>query len=152
MRPVVRVEDAGRVQLGRQRAPKYQTGKFTRPYVRVANVFEDRIDVTDLLSMDFGDRDFAQYRLEHGDILLNEGQSTELVGRPAMWRNEVPDCCFQNTIIRFQPDKKKVLPDFALGPGAGVVEIRLAYSPGCSTQLIPALERRKGDHAMTKNT
>ena len=38
------------------------------------------------------------------------------------------------------------------GPGAGVVEIRLAYSPGCSTQLIPALERRKGDHAMTKNT
>jgi hypothetical protein len=39
-----------------------------------------------------------------------------------------------------------------MGPGAGVVEIRLAYSPGCSTQLIPALERRKGDHAMTKNT
>jgi transposase-like protein len=43
------------------------------------------------------------------------------------------------------------LREIARGPGAGVVEIRLAYSPGCSTQLIPALERRKGDHAMTKN-
>jgi type I restriction enzyme, S subunit len=112
---VVRVEEAGRVQLGRQRSPKYQTGKFTRPYVRVANVFEDRIDVSDLLSMDFGERDFRQYRLDHGDILLNEGQSTELVGRPAMWRNEVADCCFQNTLLRFQPNRQKVLPDFALG-------------------------------------
>ena len=113
---IVRVEEAGRVQLGRQRAPKYQTGKFTRPYVRVANVFEDRIDVSDLLSMDFDERDFQQYRLEHGDILLNEGQSTELVGRPAMWRNEVPDCCFHKwTLLRFQPNRKKVLPISPLG-------------------------------------
>ena len=111
---VVRIDEAGRVQLGRQRAPKYQTGKFTRPYVRVANVYEDEIDVSDLLSMDFDKRDFAQYRLEHGDILLNEGQSTELVGRPAMWRNEITDCCFQNTLVRFQPERKRVLPDFAL--------------------------------------
>jgi restriction endonuclease S subunit len=111
---IVSVEQAGRVQLGRQRAPKYQTGKFTRSYIRVANVFEDRIDISDLLSMDFDERDSAQYRLEAGDILLNEGQSTELVGRPAMWRNEIPDCCFQNTLIRFQPNRTKVLPEFAL--------------------------------------
>ena len=32
-----------------------------------------------------------------------------------MWRNEVPDCCFQNTLIRFQPDRTRVLTDFALG-------------------------------------
>lgn len=111
---VVRIDEAGRVQLGRQRAPKYQTGKFTRPYIRVANVYEDEIDVSDLLTMDFDERDFLQYRLEEGDILLNEGQSTELVGRPAMWRNEIVGCCFQNTLVRFQPDRKRVLPDFAL--------------------------------------
>ena len=111
---VARIGDLGRVQLGRQRAPKYQTGRFTRPYVRVANVFEDRIDTNDLLSMDFDGRDFAQYRLGYGDILLNEGQSIELVGRPAMWRNEVEDCCFQNTLVRFQPNKEMLLPEFAL--------------------------------------
>lgn len=112
--PVVRIGDLGRVQLGRQRAPKYQTGKFTCPYVRVANVFEDRIDTNDLLSMDFDARDFTKYRLDYGDILLNEGQSIELVGRPAMWRNEVEDCCFQNTLVRFQPNKEMLLPEFAL--------------------------------------
>ena len=111
---MVRVSDVGRVQLGRQRAPQYQTGRFTRPYVRVANIFENRIDLSDLLSMDFDAADFNAYRLEHGDILLNEGQSTELVGRPAMWRSELADCCFQNTLVRFQADHTKVLPEYAL--------------------------------------
>jgi type I restriction enzyme, S subunit len=111
---VGRVADAGRVQLGRQRAPQYQSGKHTRPYVRVANVYEDRIDLADVLSMDFDDADFAAYKLESGDILLNEGQSTELVGRPAMWRNELPDCCFQNTLVRFQPENSTTVAEFAL--------------------------------------
>jgi type I restriction enzyme S subunit len=105
---------AGRVQLGRQRAPKYQSGKHTRPYVRVANVYEDRLDLSDVLSMDFDNKDFKAYRLEYGDILLNEGQSTELVGRAAMWRNEIADCCFQNTLVRFQSNRETTLPEFAL--------------------------------------
>jgi type I restriction enzyme S subunit len=112
--PVLPISGAGEVKLGRQRAPKYQSGNFTRPYVRVANVYEDRIDITDLLSMDFDARDFATYKLENGDILLNEGQSTELVGRPAMWRDEVQDCCFQNTLVRFRADRRHVDPTFAL--------------------------------------
>ncbi len=112
--PVVSVADAGAVQLGRQRAPKYQSGDFTRPYLRVANVFEDRIDISDVLSMDFDAGDFERYRLKSGDILLNEGQSTELVGRPAMFRGEIADCCFQNTLIRFQPNRQRTEPEYAL--------------------------------------
>lgn len=111
---VKKVGEVGKVQLGRQRAPKYQTGKFTHSYVRVANVYEDYIDTADVLSMDFDDNDFQQYRLEYGDILLNEGQSTELVGRPAMWREEIEDCCFQNTLVRFQANRDIVHPEYAL--------------------------------------
>jgi type I restriction enzyme S subunit len=112
--PISKVSDVGMVQLGRQRAPKYQTGKFTKPYVRVANVYEDRIDIADILKMDFNESDFRDYKLEYGDILLNEGQSTELVGRPAMWRSEIEDCCFQNTLVRFKADRQRVIPEFAL--------------------------------------
>lgn len=111
---LLKVGEAGRVQLGRQRAPKYQSGKFTRPYVRVANVYENRLSLNDVLSMDFDEKDFSAFRLEFGDILLNEGQSTELVGRPAMWRNEIEDCCFQNTLVRFQSDRTTTVPEYAL--------------------------------------
>lgn len=109
-----KVKDVGEVLLGRQRSPKYQTGKFTRQYIRVANVFEDYLDLSDVLSMDFNEKDYHRFKLEEGDILLNEGQSTELVGRPAMWHNEISDCCFQNTLIRFRADRKKTEPEFAL--------------------------------------
>jgi len=112
--PVPVVEEAGDVQLGRQRAPKYQTGKFRKPYIRVANVYENEIDLSDLLYMDFDASDYAAYMLKYGDVLLNEGQSTELVGRPAMWREELPGCCFQNTLLRFQANRKMCEPTYAL--------------------------------------
>ena len=109
----VRVEDAGRVQLGRQRAPQYHTGPNMRPYLRVQNVYEARLDLNDVKEMEFSAPDFEKYRLEPGDILLNEGQSAELVGRPAIYQGEVPGACFQNTLVRFQA-KDTVATDYAL--------------------------------------
>jgi type I restriction enzyme S subunit len=97
-----RVKDAGKVQLGRQRSPKFHSGEHMRPYLRVANVFEDRLDFSDVMEMDFPAEDFERYQLHVGDILLNEGQSPELLGRPAMYRGEIPGACFTNTLIRFQ--------------------------------------------------
>lgn len=97
-----KVHFTGSVQLGRQRAPKHHNGPYMRPYLRVANVFEDRIDTSDILEMNFTPEEFETYRLQFGDILLNEGQSLELIGRPAMFRNEVPEACFQNTLVRYR--------------------------------------------------
>ncbi|MEK8094846.1 hypothetical protein WOC76_20195 [Methylocystis sp. IM3] len=44
------------------------------------------------------------------------------------------------------------LDDRVGGPVAKVVEIWLAWSPGYLTQTIPLVERRRGGHAMKKNT
>ena len=98
-----RIGEIGQVQLGRQRSPKQMSGRYMRPYLRVANVFESRIDTSDVYSMNFNPSEFKTYELKRGDILLNEGQSLELVGRPAMFRGEVAGCCFQNTLVRFRP-------------------------------------------------
>ena len=110
---ILRIEDVGNAQLGRQRAPKYQTGAYTRPYIRVANVFDGFFDLSDVLEMDFDDKDFATYSLKPGDILLAEGHAdvTQL-GRPAMWMGQIDGCCFQNTLLRFQAGSK-LLPEFA---------------------------------------
>lgn len=95
-------DQVGRLQLGRQRAPKYHSGPNMRPYLRVQNVFEDRIDLSDVMEMDFPPSDFEKYKLESGDLLLNEGQSPELLGRPAIYRGELPGACFTNTLVRFR--------------------------------------------------
>lgn len=98
----VAVGSVGEVLMGRQRAPQHEDGPAMRPYLRVANVFDGYIDVTDLKEMNFSPSEYRRYRLEDGDILLNEGQSRELVGRSAIFRDEAPDACFQNTLIRFR--------------------------------------------------
>lgn len=110
---LVTVKEAGTVELGRQRHPDWHTGSHMRPYLRVANVFEDHIDTGDLKEMDFPPEMFERYKLHPGDILLNEGQTPELLGRPAMYRGEPKDIAFQKTLLRFQSGPN-VLPEWAL--------------------------------------
>jgi type I restriction enzyme S subunit len=109
----VRVDQAGEVMIGRQREPSRHSGPNMRPYLRVANVQEDRIDTNDILQMHFTPDEAEAYALRYGDILLNEGQSPELVGRPAMFRDELPGACFQKTLLRFRPGPN-VDPEYAL--------------------------------------
>jgi type I restriction enzyme, S subunit len=96
------IKEVGRVQLGRQRAPKYHSGSNMRSYLRVQNVYENRIDISDVMEMDFSADDFKRYQLHYGDILLNEGQSPVFLGRPAMYRDDLPGACFTNSLIRFR--------------------------------------------------
>lgn len=107
------VEEAGEVQLGRQRAPQHHHGENMRPYLRVANVLEDRLDLSDVKWMNFTAAEFQIFALRSGDILLNEGQAPDLLGRPAMYRDEIPECCFQKTLLRFRA-KEGILPDYAM--------------------------------------
>lgn len=108
-----RVDRAGEVTLGRQRSPQHERGPNMRPYLRVANVLEDRIDFSDIKEMNFSPEEMRKYRLQSGDVLLNEGQSPELIGRPALYRGEIDEIYFQNHLIRFRANRE-VIPDFAL--------------------------------------
>jgi restriction endonuclease S subunit len=108
-----KVSDAGKVTLGRQRHPDWHNGANMHPYLRVANVFEDRIDLRDVKEMHWPDDSFERFRLKPGDVLLNEGQSPEFLGRPALYKGEPIDIAFTNTLIRFQANDH-VLPEFAL--------------------------------------
>ncbi len=97
------VDVVGDVLLGRQRAPQYLTGKHYRPYLRVANIKDNRIDFGDVEEMDFDPVHFEKYCLEPGDILVSEGQSPHLVGQSAIYHGGVDGLCFQKTLHRFRP-------------------------------------------------
>ncbi|MBK7758552.1 MAG: restriction endonuclease subunit S [Deltaproteobacteria bacterium] len=108
-----RIGEAGEVRLGRQRTPAHHNGPHMVQYLRVANVMENRIDLSDVKMMNFTPDEQAVFLLKPGDILLNEGQSPHLVGRPAMYRGELTPCFFQNTLVRFRANEG-VLPGWAL--------------------------------------
>ena len=65
------------------------------------------------MEMDFSPEEYEIYRLGYGDILLDEGQSLELIGRPAMYRDELPGACFTNTLVRFRAERE-LQPEYAL--------------------------------------
>jgi hypothetical protein len=107
------VSDVGAVRLGRQRSPDQHTGEFSTKYLRAANITETGLDLSEVLEMDFTPEERAIYALEAGDVLLAEGSgSPSHVGRPAIWRDELPLCCFQNTVIRFRAHA--TTPEYAL--------------------------------------
>lgn len=107
------VREVGEAKKGKVREPRHEQGDNIKEYLRVANVLECRIDASDLLSMNFTPAEQEVYLLQDGDVLLNEGQSPNLIGRPAIYRGTPPSVCFQNTLIRFRAGEL-VNPEFAL--------------------------------------
>lgn len=98
---VAAVGEVADVQLGRQRSPKDHSGAHMAPYLRAANITWSGLDLTDVNSMNFAPDERPRFRLAVGDVLLNEASGSKSeVGKPAVWRGELAECYFQNTILR----------------------------------------------------
>ncbi|GAA2459176.1 restriction endonuclease subunit S [Streptomyces mauvecolor] len=107
------VREVGDVRMGKQLSPASREGARQFPYLRVANVHEGRIDVSDVNTMGFSAAEREVYKLVPGDILLNEGQENlRMVGRSALYQGESGAYCFQNTLIRFRAGAE-VIPEYA---------------------------------------
>jgi type I restriction enzyme S subunit len=104
--------EEGDVQLGQQKHPKYDRGSNIRPYLRVDNIRDGWIDQSSVLQMHFPENELTKFELGPDDILLNEGQTREYLGRSAIYRGEIPGCCFQKTLIRFRCGQS-LLPEYA---------------------------------------
>ena len=89
------------VQLGRMLNAERADGEHLKPYLRVNDVQWDTILVEDLPRMDFPPEVQAHYRLQEGDLLVNEGGS--YVGRSAIWRGELHECYYQKALHRLRP-------------------------------------------------
>ncbi|MFC9973836.1 hypothetical protein ACFVH6_23350 [Spirillospora sp. NPDC127200] len=107
------ISDLGSVLMGRQRSPQHATGDHMVPYLRVANVGDNELRMTDVRKMNFTPDEQKRYALRPGDILVSEGQSRELVGQSVLVE-EIPEpMFFQNTLIRFRADPEIIRPEYA---------------------------------------
>jgi len=98
--PTIPFGEVCETRLGKMLDAKRQTGQSARPYLRNANVQWFRLELDDLLEMDFSEKDRLQYSLKPGDLLICEGGEP---GRAAIWRGELEECYFQKALHRARP-------------------------------------------------
>ena len=106
-----RFEIVGGIQKKPSRTPKDNP----IPYLTVANVFRDRIDLSDLRFFEVFDGELDKLKLQDKDILVVEGNgSGNEIGRCAMWHGELPICIHQNHIIRLRATDSETMPEYVL--------------------------------------
>ena len=101
--------EVGECRLGKMLDAKRQTGLHRRSYLRNVNVQWGRFDLSEVLKMDFDEKDRDVFRLRAGDILICEGGE---VGRAAIWNDELPECYFQKALHRARPNPKLAIPEY----------------------------------------
>ena len=100
---------------GIQKTPSRVPKNNPVPYLTVANVFRDRIDLSEIRYFEVSDAEVEKLKLIEKDILVVEGNgSGNEIGRCAMWRNEITVCVHQNHIIRLRKKNDSVLPEYVL--------------------------------------
>ncbi|WP_080992956.1 restriction endonuclease subunit S [Vibrio campbellii] len=103
----VRLTDLGEVKGGRQRAPQHMDGEDMFRYLRPANIKRGKINLEDVLEMNFTAAEQDVYKLKFGDTLLVEGGEAEDVGDSAYFDID-GKYCFQNTLIRVRAYPEKI--------------------------------------------
>nr|WP_269144477.1 restriction endonuclease subunit S [Methylicorpusculum oleiharenae] len=85
----------------------------TLPYMRVANVQDGYLDLSDIQNITVSRNDAEKFQLEKGDILLTEGGDPDKLGRGYVWNNEIPNCIHQNHIFSVRINNlNKIRPEF----------------------------------------
>ena len=86
------------------------SGGLEVPYLRVANVQDGYLDLTEIKTVRITRKELEQLRLQVGDVLMNEGGDFDKLGRGAVWSGEIEDCVHQNHVFRVRTDSSSLLP------------------------------------------
>jgi len=73
------------------------------PYLRVANVQDSYIDLTEVANIDIAANALERFRLRAGDVLMNEGGDFDKLGRGHIWNGEIDPCIHQNHVFAVRP-------------------------------------------------
>ncbi len=85
------------------------------PYLRVANVFYNRLDLREILEIGIKEEEIEKTLLQAGDLLFVEGNgSIEQIGRVAIWDGSIDPILHQNHLIKARFNNEIIAPEYAL--------------------------------------
>lgn len=86
--------------------------EVTVPYLRVANVQHDRLDLSEVKTVTVDRRTAQRTILRSGDVLMTEGGDIDKLGRGTVWRGEIDPCLHQNHVFAVRVRTRDLLPEF----------------------------------------
>jgi len=96
--------DVTEIQGGIQKQPKRAPKQNAYPFLRVANVTKNGLDLDEVHLVELFVGELDRLRLKAGDLLVVEGNgSPSQIGRAALWDGSIADCVHQNHLIRVRP-------------------------------------------------
>ena len=82
----------------------YNSGELVEyPYLRVANVQDGHLDLSDVTTVQLPKGEVESYLLRGGDVLMNEGGDNDKLGRGCIWRGAIAPCLHQNHVFAVRP-------------------------------------------------
>lgn len=85
------------------------TGRY--PVLRMGNMRDGRLELTNLVFIDLDAETFDSFRLKKGDILLNRTNSRDLVGKVSIFDLDL-ECMTASYIVAFRLDSDRLDPWF----------------------------------------
>lgn len=111
MRPIT---DFFEISSGLTKNSKRNELPIKRPYLRVANVYYNKLDLSEIKSIGVNENEITKTTLKQDDLMFVEGNgSKEQIGRVAIWDGSIEGCLHQNHIIKGRP-LGQMLPQYAL--------------------------------------
>lgn len=109
----VRLGDVAEIASGITKGRKITGPTSIVPYLAVANVQAEELNLSVIKSIEATDVEIRRYALQRGDLVLTEGGDPDKLGRGTVWRGELPICLHQNHIfrVRCRPGSS-LLPDY----------------------------------------
>jgi len=81
------------------------------PYLRVANVHRNRLDLDEVKELQASQAEISRTCLKAYDLLIVEGHgNSEEIGRGAIWDGSIDPCTHQNHLIRVRLEKERAAP------------------------------------------
>ena len=108
---IVPLEQVAEVQTGLAKNVK-NAGPISAPYLRVANVKDGHLDLSEIKRVTVSEDALVRYALQAGDVLFTEGGDADKLGRGTVWDGQIEPCLHQNHVFAVRPQSGRLLPRF----------------------------------------
>jgi type I restriction enzyme, S subunit len=85
---------------------------ITVPYLRVANVQDGYLDLSEIKEIEIRSNELDRYLLREGDVVVTEGGDLDKLGRGFIWHGQIPNCIHQNHIFAIRVNLELLLPEY----------------------------------------